>query len=696
MNNPLLANSTLPLFSQIKPEHVVPAIDQLLSDARASVEQHLQATQHYTWQNLIEPLENVDDKLNKAWSPVSHLNSVVNSDELRDAYNACLPKLSAYSTEMGQNEALFKAYRFIADSAEFATLDTAQQKIINNALRDFKLSGIDLDAEKKQRYKDISQELSALASNYEENLLDATNAWSKLIRDEQDLAGLPESALAQAKQTAASHDQDGWMITLQFPSYISVLTYADNRELRREHYEAFATRASDQGPHAGQWDNSEIMEKILALRHEKARLLGFSNYAELSLATKMAEKPQDVTDFLEDLADRSWRHARKDLAELRDFAKQHYGISDLQSWDMTYYSEKMRQHFYQLSQEEVKAYFPITRVLPGLFAIVEKLYGLQIAELSDFDSYHPDLRFFQIHDQNGQLRGQFYFDLYARAKKRGGAWMDDCVSRKRSDDGIQTPVAYLTCNFTPPTGDTPALLTHDDVTTLFHEFGHGLHHMLTQVDHLGVSGINGVEWDAVELPSQFMENWCWEQEAVALISGHYIARDGVYAASQSGTGAAQIDEKLPDALFDKMIAAKNFQAGMIMVRQLEFSLFDFRIHRDYDPEQGGRIYQILEQVREQVAVVRPPKFNRFAHSFSHIFAGGYAAGYYSYKWAEVLSSDAFSLFEEKGIFDAETGKAFLTNILEQGGSQNAMDLFINFRGRKPTIDALLRHNGIAA
>ena len=677
MNNPLLANSTLPMFSQIKPEHIVPAIDQLLAEARSSVEQHLQATQHYTWKNLIEPLEDVDDKLNKAWSPVSHMNSVVNSDELRDAYNACLPKLSAYSTEMGQNEALFKAYSFIADSDEFATLDTAQQKIIRNALRDFKLSGIDLDNEKKQRYKDISQELSALASNYEENLLDSTNAWSKLIRDEQDLAGLPESALAQAKQTAESHNEDGWMITLQFPSYISVMTYADNRELRREHYEAFATRASDQGPHAEQWDNSENMEKILALRHEKARLLGFNNYAELSLATKMAEKPDDVTHFLEDLADRSWRHARKDLAELREFAKQHYGINDLQSWDMTYYSEKMRQHFYQLSQEEVKTYFPITRVLPGLFAIVEKLYGLQITEISDFDSWHPDVRFFQIHDQTDQLRGQFYLDLYARAKKRGGAWMDDCVSRKRFDDTIQTPVAYLTCNFTPPTGDTPALLTHDEVTTLFHEFGHGLHHMLTQVDHLGVSGINGVEWDAVELPSQFMENWCWEKEALALMSGHY-----------------QTDEKLPDALFDKMIAAKNFQAGMIMVRQLEFSLFDFRIHRDYDPEKGGRIYEILEQVREQVAVVRPPKFNRFAHSFSHIFAGGYAAGYYSYKWAEVLSSDAFSLFEEKGIFDQETGKAFLTNILEKGGSQIAMELFINFRGRKPTIDALLRHNGI--
>ncbi|MGZ5599314.1 MAG: oligopeptidase A [Methylobacter sp.] len=679
MNNPLLANAALPMFSKIKPEHVVPAIDQLLAEARSSVEQHLQATQHYTWENLIEPLENVDDKLNKAWSPVSHMNSVVNSDELRDAYNACLPKLSAYSTEMGQNETLFKAYRFIAESDEFATLDTAQQKIIRNALRDFKLSGIDLDDEKKQRYKEISQELSALASNYEENVLDATNAWTKLIRDEQDLAGLPESAMAQAKQTAESHNEDGWMITLQFPSYISVMTYADNRELRREHYEAFATRASDQGPHAGQWDNSENMEKILALRHEKARLLGFDNYAELSLATKMAEKPDDVILFLEDLADRSWRHARKDLADLREFAKKHYGINDLQSWDMAYYSEKMRQHFYQLSQEEVKTYFPITRVLPGLFAIVEKLYGLQITEINDFDSWHPDVRFFQIHDQSGQLRGRFYLDLYARAKKRGGAWMDDCVSRKRFDNTVQTPVAYLTCNFTPPTGNTPALLTHDEVTTLFHEFGHGLHHMLTQVNHLGVSGINGVEWDAVELPSQFMENWCWEKEAVALMSGHY-----------------QTGEPLPDALFDKMIAAKNFQAGMIMVRQLEFSLFDFRMHRDYDPQKGGRIYEILEQVREQVAVVRPPKFNRFAHSFGHIFAGGYAAGYYSYKWAEVLSSDAYSLFEEKGIFDPETGAAFLTNVLEKGGSEDAMDLFVKFRGRKPTIDALLRHNGIAA
>ena len=679
MSNPLLQNSVLPLFSHIKPEHVEPAIDQLLAEARTLVEQHLQAATEYTWENLVEPIEDAEDRLSKAWSPVSHMNSVVNSDALREAYNACLPKLSEYSTEMGQNERLFNAYQFIANSDAYAALDTAQQKIIQNALRDFRLSGIDLDAEKKQRYKEISQELSQLASKYEENLMDATNAWSKLIRDEDDLAGLPKSALAVARQTAESQDEEGWMITLQFPSYSAVMTYADNRELRREHYEAFATRASDQGPHAGLYDNSEIMEKTLALRHEKALLLGFNNYAELSLAKKMAEKPDDVIGFLEDLADRSWRQARKDLVELRQFAKQHYGVSDLQPWDISYYSEKMRQHYYQLSQEAVKAYFPITRVLPGLFAVVERLFGLNISEITGFDSWHPDVRFFEIHDQHGQLRGQFYTDLYARTKKRGGAWMDDCVSRKKTDDHIQTPVAYLTCNFTPPAGNDPALLTHDEVTTLFHEFGHGLHHMLTQVDHLGVSGINGVEWDAVELPSQFMENWCWEKEALDLISGHY-----------------QTGEPLPEELFSKMLAARNFQSGMMMVRQLEFSLFDFRIHRDYDPKKGDRIYQTLEQVRDMVAVIKPPKFNRFAHSFSHIFAGGYAAGYYSYKWAEVLSSDAFSLFEEKGIFDQETGSSFLANILEKGGSENAMDLFVRFRGRKPTIDALLRHNGIAA
>jgi oligopeptidase A len=712
MTNPLLTNSELPLFSKIKPEHIEPAIDQLLQEARSVVAASLEASQHYTWDNLVEPIENVEDKLNKAWSPVGHMNSVVNSDALREAYNACLPKLSEYSTEMGQNEALFNAYRYIAESAEFDSLDIAQQKIIQNSLIDFRLSGIDLDAEKKLRFKEINQELSRLTSQFEENLMDATNSWSKLITDAEQLAGLPESAMAQARQTAEGQDKEGWMITLQFPSYNAVMTFADSRELRKEHYYAYSTRASDEGPDAGRFDNSENMEKILALRHEKARLLGFNNYAELSVYKKMAESTEDVTGFLEDLADRTWRQARKDLSELRQFAKQYCGIPDLQVWDMAYASEKMRQHFYQLSQEAVKAYFPITAVLPGLFAVVNKLYGLKITEIKDFDSWHTEVHFFEIRDKNDQIRGRFYTDLYARPKKRGGAWMDDCRGRKKSASDLQIPVAYLTCNFTPPTamdggsatgrepvrptamdggsaatGREPvpltaeytALLTHDEVTTLFHEFGHGLHHMLTQIDHLGVSGINGVEWDAVELPSQFMENWCWEKDALELLSGHY-----------------QTGEKLPDELFTKMLAAKNFQAGMIMVRQLELSLFDFRIHRDYDPVKGGRIYEILKQVRAQVAVVVPPEFNRFAHSFSHIFAGGYAAGYYSYKWAEVLSSDAFSLFEEKGIFDPETGNAFLTQILERGGSRNAMDLFVSFRGRKPNIDALLRHNGIAA
>jgi oligopeptidase A len=687
MTNPLLQAFELPAFSQIKPEHVIPAIDQLLQNARTVVQQCLQNNACYTWQNLIEPIEEAEDQLNKAWSPVGHLNAVYNSDELREAYNACLPKLSDYATEMGQNQALFAAYQAIAQSDDFANLDKAQQKTIHNALRDFKLSGIDLLPAQQQRYKEISQELSQLSSQYGENVLDATNAWSKQITDISVLNGLPESALIQAKQTAAQAGKDGWLISLQFPSYIAVMTYADNRELRHEHYQAFATRASELGANPD-WDNTQVMEKILALRHEEALLLGFENYAQLSLATKMANKPTDVTLFLEDLAQKSLPQARQDLAELREFAKQQHGVTDLQSWDVGYYSEKMRQHRYDLSQEEVKSYFPITRVLPGLFAVVNKLYGLHISEISEFDRYHPDVRFFAIQDQYKVVRGRFYLDLYARPQKRGGAWMNDCVNRKKiaqvplnpplaKGEEIQTPVAYLVCNFTPPAGDTPALLTHDEVETLFHEFGHGLHHLLTQVDYLGVSGINGVEWDAVELPSQIMENWCWEKEALALLSGHY-----------------QTGEPLPDTLFAKMRAAKNFQAGMTMVRQLEFSLFDFKIHQAFDPAQGGRIYQILTEIRQQVAVILPPEFNRFAHSFSHIFAGGYAAGYYSYKWAEVLSSDAYSLFEENGIFDRATGQAFLSHILEQGGSAEAMELFKNFRGREPEIDALLRHNGI--
>ncbi|BBL73411.1 oligopeptidase A [Methylomagnum ishizawai] len=678
MSNPLLESHDLPPFSRILPEQVVPAITQLLADNRAAIAALLEPGKTYTWDNLVEPLEDLDDKLNRAWSPVGHMNSVVNSDALREAYNACLPLLSEYATEVGQNEALYRAYRAIADGPEFARLDPAQRKIIDNALRDFRLSGVDLPPEQKDRYKDIAQELSKLTSQFQDNLMDATQAWTKHIEDESLLAGLPDSAKAMARQAAAAKELPGWLFTLEFPSYIAILTYADHRELRQEFYTAYATRASETGPNAGQFDNTELMERILALRHEEAGLLGFANFAELSLATKMAPSTDEVVAFLTDLAERSLPHARRDLAELKAFAAGHLGLADAQSWDLTYASEKLRQHKFDLSEEEVRTYFPAPKAVGGMFAVVEKLYGLSIQAVEGVEVWHPEVTFYEIHDRDGQKRGAFYLDLYARPKKRGGAWMDECLTRRRKGDAVQTPVAFLTCNFTPPTGDDPALLRHDEVLTLFHEFGHGLQHMLTQVDHLGVSGIHGVEWDAVELPSQFMENFCWEPEALALISGHY-----------------QTGEPLPQALLDKMTAARNFQSGMQMVRQLEFSLFDFRMHREYDPAQGGRVYAILDEVRKQVAVVVPPAFNRFPHSFSHIFAGGYAAGYYSYKWAEVLSSDAYSLFEENGVFDADTGRAFMENILETGGSRKAMDVFVAFRGREPNIDALLRHNGIA-
>ena len=678
MTNPLLEPRELPAFSLIEPEHVQQAVEQLLAESRAAIDKLVEPGKAYTWANLVEPLEDLDDRLNKAWSPVSHMNSVVNSDELREAYNACLPLLSDYATEVGQNEGLYLAYRAIAEGPEFETLDEAQKKIIENALRDFRLSGVDLPPEQKARYKEIAQELSTLGSTFSDHVLDATQCWSKHIEDEALLAGLPDSAKAMARQTAESQGKEGWVFTLEFPSYIAIMTYADDRKLRKDFYTAYSTRASDQGPTAGQWDNTEAMDRILALRHEEAQLLGFANFAELSLATKMAPSTGDVTRFLADLAERSLPHARRDLEELREFAANQLGIHLPESWDLAYASEKLRQHRFELSEEEVRPYFPAPKVVSGMFAVVEKLYGLTVAEKSGVDVWHPDVKFYEIRDAGGELRGAFYLDLYARPKKRGGAWMDECVTRRKLADTVQTPVAYLICNFTPPTGDTPALLRHDEVLTLFHEFGHGLHHMLTRVDHLGVSGIHGVEWDAVELPSQFMENFCWEPEALALISGHY-----------------QTGEPLPEALLDKMIAARNFQSGMQMVRQLEFSLFDFRIHRDYDPARPGRIYTILDEVRRQVAVVIPPAFNRFPHSFSHIFAGGYAAGYYSYKWAEVLSSDAYSLFEEQGIFNPDTGRAFLENILERGGSRKAMELFAAFRGREPKIDALLRHNGIA-
>lgn len=680
MQNPLLEMNDLPPFAAIKPEHVVPVIDTLLAENRAEVERLLAQDGDFSWENLVAPLEALDDRLNRTWSPISHMNSVVNNPALREAYEVCLPKLSDYATEMGQNEKLYQAFEAIRQSSEYETLNTAQKKVIDNTLRDFHLSGVALPDEQKARYKELKAELSKLTTTFSNNLLDATNGWSKLITEESGVAGLPESSKGMLKQAAEREELVGWRVSLEFPCYFAVMTYADDRALREEVYEAFVTRASDKGPDAGNWDNTEVMEKILAIRHELAQLLGFRNYAERSLATKMAEEPQQVLDFLRDLASRSLALAKEELEEIRAFAREQHGMEALKPWDLSYYAEKLRQDKYAISQEDLKPYFPENRVVSGLFDVVNRLYGLDIREVEGVSAWHKDVRFFEIYDNEDMLRGRFYLDLYARQNKRGGAWMDECIVRRlREDDTVQVPTAYLVCNFAPPVGNDPALFTHDEVQTLFHEFGHGLHHMMTRIDTAGVAGINGVPWDAVELPSQFMENWCWEREALDMFAAHY----------QSG-------EKIPQTLYDKMIAAKNFQAGMQMVRQLEFSLFDFRLHLEYQPEEGGRIKQILDEVRAEVAVVEPPEYNRFQHSFSHIFAGGYAAGYYSYKWAEVLSADAFSRFEEEGIFNRETGLAFLETVLEQGGSREPMELFVEFRGRKPTIDALLRHSGIAA
>ena len=679
MNNPLLENEALPAFSEILPEHIEPALDEVLKQAKLAVDNLLSKLKTPTWETLVVPMEELDARIHQVWSPVSHLNSVMNSEELRAAYNACLPKLSEFGTDLGQNEDLYEAYKAIAISDQYQLLDVAQKKVIDNSLRDFRLSGVELSQTKRDQFKTISQSLSELTAKFEENVMDSTQSWQKNITDESLLSGLPDSAKAMAAQVAQRANKKGWLFTLDFPSYLPLITYADNRALRKEVYTAFATRASDQGINGDQWDNTSVIAEILSLRHQLANLIGFDNHAERSIETKMAQSSQQVLDFLGDLATRSKPIAEKEFVELQSFAKENTELRGVEAWDMTYFSEKLRQQRYAISQEEIKSYFPEDKVVSGLFAVVNRLYGLNIVERHDIDVWHPSVRFFDIFDESGASRGQFYLDLYARSHKRGGAWMDECLSHRLTPNGLQIPVAYLTCNFSEPIGDKPALFSHDEVTTLFHEFGHGLHHMLTKIHYAGVSGINGVPWDAVELPSQFMENWCWEREALDLISGHF-----------------ETGETLPSALFDKMIAARNFQSAMVMIRQLEFSLFDFRLHLEFDPEQEGQAEKVLAEVREEISVVIPPAFSRFGHSFSHIFAGGYAAGYYSYKWAEVLSADAFSKFEEKGIFDRKTGVEFLQAILEQGGSREPMDLFVEFRGRKPEIDALLRHSGIAA
>ncbi|MDW1613445.1 oligopeptidase A [Vibrio sp. Vb2853] len=680
MSNPLLTFTDLPPFSQIKPEHIKPAVEQAIADCRAKIDEVLQDNAHPTWDSVIAPIEEADDRLSRIWSPVGHMNSVVNSEELREAYESCLPILSEYGTWVGQHKGLYEAYKTIKASEEFATLTRAQQKTITDALRDFELSGIGLPSDEQHRYGEISKRMSELSSKFSNNVLDATMGWTKHITDEKDLAGMPESALAAAKAAAEAKELDGYLITLDIPSYLPVMTYCDNQELRKEVYEAYVTRASDRGPNAGKWDNSEIITEQLKLRHEISRMLGFNTYSEKSLATKMAETPDQVLGFLNDLATRAKPQGEREVEELRQFAKSEFGVEELNVWDIAYYSEKQKQHLFQISDEELRPYFPESKVVSGLFEVLNRVFGMIVKEREGVDTWHESVRFFDIFDAEGTLRGSFYLDLYAREHKRGGAWMDDCRGRRVTLSGeLQTPVAYLTCNFNRPVGDKPALFTHDEVVTLFHEFGHGIHHMLTQVDTGAVSGINGVPWDAVELPSQFLENWCWEEDALAFISGHY-----------------ETGELLPKAMLDKMLAAKNFQSAMGILRQLEFGLFDFTLHTEYDPEVGARVLETLAKVKEKVAVVPAVEWARFSHSFGHIFAGGYSAGYYSYLWAEVLSSDAYSRFEEEGIFNKETGLSFLNNILEMGGSEEPMELFKRFRGREPQIDALLRHSGIAA
>jgi oligopeptidase A len=677
MPNPLLEPHALPPFSRITSADVEPAMTQLIDRNKQAIETLLGEMSDYSWDSLWQPIEQMEDELAQAWSPVSHLNSVANSEELRTVYNTCLPPLSEYGTWSGQHTGLFEAYRQLAEGEAFASLDSARQKAIGNVLRDFRLAGVALPEKDKNKYAKLRKRLSELGSQFSDNVLDATNAWSRQVTAEQ-LAGLPATALANARQAAEQAGLDDYLITLEFPSYYPVLAYCEDARLREEVYRANSTRASEEGPNAGQWDNTRIMEETLDLRRELAELLGFANYAELSLATKMADTPAQVRDFLEQLSLKSRPQALAEWRELQDFAREDHGVATLQAWDVNFYSEKLRERRYQVSQEDIRPYLPISKVLPGLFEVVQRLYGVSVRELDDFDSYHQDVRLFELL-REGEVIARFYLDLYARAQKRGGAWMDNCRDRRNSHDELQVPVAYLVCNFTPPVGNTPALLSHNELTTLFHEFGHGLHHMLTKQTVASVSGINGVAWDAVELPSQFLENWCWEREALALISGHY-----------------ETGEPLPVELLDKLLDARNFQSAMMMARQLELALFDLRLHSEWKRPDGGAIQALLEEVRGAIAVVIPPAFNRFQHSFSHIFAGGYAAGYYSYKWAEVLSADAFSRFEEEGIFNRETGDAFRTNILEAGGSRDAMELFVAFRGREPDIEPLLRHSGIAA
>jgi oligopeptidase A len=673
MDNPLLGSRELPPFPEIRPEHVEPAMREVLDAGRRQL-QAIAAATAPSFDTVVEPLEALQHRLSRTWSPVSHLNGVANTEALRHAYNACLPLLSEYQTDLAQSEALYRAYLVIQER-DGARLAPEQRRVVENALRDFRLAGVALDATRKQRFKEVMSELAQLGAKFEQNVLDATNAWTRHVADPAELEGLNAAIVGQAKARAEAAGRDGWLLSLNQPTYVAVMTDATSRALRRDFYEAWSTRASDAGPSAGRWDNGPVMEAILKLRHEAAQLLEFRSYADYALATRMAKSVPEVLGFLRQIAQAARPAAQREYAELERYAGQ-----PLEAWDVTYWSERLQRERHSVSQEALRPYFPMPRVLEGLFEVAQRLFGVTIREQAGVPTWHADVRYFEILGADGRPTGSFYLDPYAREQKRSGAWMDECVGRMALPAGATLPVAYLVCNFLPPAADgkAPALLTHDDVVTLFHEFGHGLHHMLTRVPYPSIAGINGVSWDAVELPSQFMENYAWHPESLERLSGHW----------QSG-------EPLPAALQAQLVGTRNFHAGLATVRQLEFALFDFRLHAEYDPAQGGRVAEILAEVRREVAVIQPPAWNRFPHSFGHIFAGGYAAGYYSYKWAEVLAADAFGAFEETGVFDRGTADRFLESILSRGGSRDALDAFVEFRGRKPDIRPLLKQHGIA-
>ncbi len=673
-DNPLLMQHDIPPFSAIRADHIRPALDSIITDSLRAIDA-LVAIESPDWKSFIQPVEELDERLSKMWDTVSHLNAVLNDEDFRESYRQCLPVISDYATGLAQNAELFRCYQAVQGSTAFSSFDQAQKKLIENALRDFRLSGVALPESKKETFKAIQSELSTLTNRFEQNLLDATDNWFLHITDKEQLSGMPETAISLAAEQASQKELDGWVFSLQAPSYIPFIMFADDRGLRRQMYEAYVTRASETGPDGGRWDNAALIDDILRLRREKAALLGFDDYVDYALQTRMADDGNTVSDFLSQLSAAARPSAERELLELKAFASQD-GISELQAWDMPYYSEKLRQRLYDISQEDVRPWFPLDKVLRGLFEVAGRLYGLTIKQKKIVAAWHKDVRYYEISDRGGNPCGRFFLDLFARKGKRGGAWMGDGISHKQTGNEIQNPLAWLVTNFSPPTAGRPSLLSHDEVITLFHEFGHGLHHMLTQVAYPAVSGINGVPWDAVELPSQMMENWAWQDEVLAMISGHFE------------TGGP-----LPADMIRRLNKAKNFQAGMLLLRQLEFALFDLTIHQG---TVAVDVQQALNEVRTEIAVFIPPGFNRFQNSFSHIFAGGYASGYYSYSWAEVLSADAFSLFEENGIFDTETGRSFLQNILEKGGSRDPLELFRAFRGREPEIDALLRHRGLAA